>query len=60
MFTFRAHMNYSDFSLGVCVCLCASQVVADTNISAIVSQVESLTSSSIPSDNTDTHTAEPE
>uniref|UniRef100_A0A3Q2V778 PDZ domain-containing protein n=1 Tax=Haplochromis burtoni TaxID=8153 RepID=A0A3Q2V778_HAPBU len=36
------------------------QVVADTNISAIVSQVESLTSSSIPSDNTDTHTAEPE
>lgn len=55
-------MNYSDFSLGVCVCLCvcASQVVADTNISAIVSQVESLTSSSIPSDNTDTHTAEPE
>lgn len=58
MFTFRAHMNYSDFSLGVCVC--ASQVVADTNISAIVSQVESLTSSSIPSDNTDTHTAEPE
>ncbi|XP_076736241.1 inaD-like protein isoform X5 [Maylandia zebra] len=36
------------------------QVVADTNISAIVSQVESLTSSSIPSDNTDTHTAEPD
>uniref|UniRef100_A0A3B4GA71 PDZ domain-containing protein n=1 Tax=Pundamilia nyererei TaxID=303518 RepID=A0A3B4GA71_9CICH len=36
------------------------QVVADTNISAIVSQVESLTSSSIPLDNTDTHTAEPE
>ncbi|XP_005732471.1 inaD-like protein [Pundamilia nyererei] len=36
------------------------QVVADTNISAIVSQVESLTSSSIPLDNTDTHTAEPD
>uniref|UniRef100_A0A3Q4GME4 PDZ domain-containing protein n=1 Tax=Neolamprologus brichardi TaxID=32507 RepID=A0A3Q4GME4_NEOBR len=36
------------------------QVVADTNISAIASQVESLTSSSSPSDNTDTHTAEPE
>lgn len=36
------------------------QVVADTNISAIASQVESLTSSSSPSDNTDTHTAEPD
>uniref|UniRef100_A0A669D7E8 PATJ crumbs cell polarity complex component n=1 Tax=Oreochromis niloticus TaxID=8128 RepID=A0A669D7E8_ORENI len=36
------------------------QVVADTNISAIASQVESLTSSSSLSDNTDTHTAEPD
>uniref|UniRef100_UPI0037E7D08D multiple PDZ domain protein-like n=1 Tax=Semicossyphus pulcher TaxID=241346 RepID=UPI0037E7D08D len=36
------------------------QVVADTNISAIASQVESLSSSSSLSANTDTHTAEPE
>ncbi|XP_068563933.1 inaD-like protein isoform X2 [Cebidichthys violaceus] len=36
------------------------QVVADTNISAIATQVESLSSSSSLSANTDTHTAEPE
>ncbi|CAK6981511.1 inaD-like protein isoform X1, partial [Scomber scombrus] len=36
------------------------QVVADTNISAIASQVESLSSSSSLTANTDTHTAEPE
>ncbi|KAM3619195.1 uncharacterized protein V6R79_004419 [Siganus canaliculatus] len=36
------------------------QVVADTNISAIATQVESLTSSSSLSANTDTHPAEPE
>ncbi|KAF7650061.1 hypothetical protein LDENG_00131750 [Lucifuga dentata] len=36
------------------------QVIADTNISAIASQVESLSSSSVLSANTDTHTAEPE
>ncbi|XP_033996753.1 multiple PDZ domain protein-like [Trematomus bernacchii] len=36
------------------------KVVADTNISAIATQVESLTSGSILSANTDTHTAEPE
>ncbi|KAM9358457.1 inaD-like protein [Symphorus nematophorus] len=36
------------------------QVVADTNISAIATQVESLSSSSSVSANTDTHTAEQE
>ncbi|XP_027146407.1 multiple PDZ domain protein-like [Larimichthys crocea] len=36
------------------------QVVADTNISAIATQVESLSSSSSVSANMDTHTAEPE
>ncbi|KAK5930105.1 hypothetical protein CgunFtcFv8_026369, partial [Champsocephalus gunnari] len=36
------------------------KVVADTNISAIATQVESLTSGSILSANTDTHTTEPE
>ncbi|XP_069578511.1 inaD-like protein isoform X2 [Brachyistius frenatus] len=36
------------------------QVVADTNISAITSQVESLSSSSSLTANTDTHTPEPE
>lgn len=36
------------------------QVVADTNISAIATQVESLSSSSSLSANTDTHTVEPE
>ncbi|XP_029137836.1 multiple PDZ domain protein [Labrus bergylta] len=36
------------------------KVVADTNISAIATQVESLSSSSNLSANTDTHTAEPE
>uniref|UniRef100_A0A7N8WRI7 PATJ crumbs cell polarity complex component n=1 Tax=Mastacembelus armatus TaxID=205130 RepID=A0A7N8WRI7_9TELE len=36
------------------------QVVADTNISAIATQVESLSSSSTVSANTDTHTAESE
>ncbi|XP_074492726.1 inaD-like protein isoform X2 [Sebastes fasciatus] len=36
------------------------QVVADTNISAIATQVESLSSSTSLSANTDTHTAEPE
>ncbi|XP_018531678.1 inaD-like protein isoform X2 [Lates calcarifer] len=36
------------------------QVVADTNISAIATQVESLSSSSGLSANTDTHTTEPE
>ncbi|XP_074523716.1 inaD-like protein isoform X2 [Halichoeres trimaculatus] len=36
------------------------QVVADTNISAIATQVESLSSSSSLSANTDTHTTEPE
>ncbi|TDH08987.1 hypothetical protein EPR50_G00103570, partial [Perca flavescens] len=36
------------------------QVVADTNISAIATQVEGLSSSSSLSANTDTHTAEPE
>ncbi|XP_029005112.1 inaD-like protein [Betta splendens] len=36
------------------------QVVADTNISAIATQVESLSSSSGLSVNTDTHAAEPE
>eukprot|EP00064_Thunnus_orientalis_P015688 superscaffoldBa00002957_g15744 len=37
-----------------------TRVVADTNISAIASQVESLSSSSSLSANTDTHTAEPD
>ncbi|XP_029355086.1 inaD-like protein isoform X2 [Echeneis naucrates] len=36
------------------------EVAADTNISAIATQVESLSSSSSLSANTDTHTAEPE
>ncbi|XP_059197112.1 LOW QUALITY PROTEIN: inaD-like protein [Centropristis striata] len=36
------------------------QVVADTNISAIATQVESLSSSCSLTTNTDTHTAEPE
>ncbi|XP_062252021.1 inaD-like protein isoform X2 [Platichthys flesus] len=36
------------------------QVVADTNISAIATQVESLSGSFSLTDNTDTHTAEPD
>uniref|UniRef100_A0A8D3DZS6 PATJ crumbs cell polarity complex component n=1 Tax=Scophthalmus maximus TaxID=52904 RepID=A0A8D3DZS6_SCOMX len=43
--------SYGDISL---------QVVADTNISAIATQVESLSSASSVSANTDTHTTEPE
>jgi len=42
----------------VCVCVCVCQVVADTNISAIATQVESLYSSSSLS--ADAHKAEPE
>lgn len=39
---------------------CVSQVAADTNISTIATQVESLSSSSGVSANTDTQAADPE
>lgn len=42
------------------VSVCVWQVVADTNISAIASQVESLSSSSTPSTNPEVRPVEPE